>query len=244
MRGAFVRIKGQKTKMSWHIVVMDDGWTEFKRVVNRLGYAPYDFVRKHGIIEKWREFSDKPLWACADGPMLFEDVQEMRSWVETCLKKIYSPTNRHWIWDEGGPIKKLEKWIGKLVYVFGGEAVFGIQLKPIFEGVFDWPFSIQALGLSKLLAKSRRSDVEVRELKGSYVLHNYEEGTDKFLRIYFIRKGLPFLETAQYIERLGVNEVPVFQKFLMESIEALEDEGRKELADYFKSLLGYSMMVS
>jgi hypothetical protein len=244
MRGAFVRIRGQKTKMSWHVVVMDDGWTDFKRVVNRLGYAPYDFVRKYGIIEKWREFSNKPLWACADGPMLFEDVQEMRDWIVACLNKIYSPTARHWIWGYWSPIKRLEKWIGKLVYVFGGDLVFGIQPEPIFEGSDNWSFFTQAIGLSKLLAKSRRTNIEVRELKGSYVIHNYEEGANNFLRVYFVRKGLPLLETAQYIEKLGVNEVPVFQKFLMESIEALENEGRKELADYFKTLLGFSLMVS
>jgi hypothetical protein len=76
------------------------------------------------------------------------------------------------------------------------------------------------------------------------VVHNSEENAIRFTRIYFIRTGVQLLETAQYIERLGVNEVPVFQKFLMESIEALEDEGRNELADYFKTLLGYSIMVS
>jgi len=244
MKGAFVRIKGQKTKMSWHIVVMDDGWTEFKHVVKRLGYAPYDFVKKYGIIEKWRYFSNKPLWACANGPMLFEDVREMRDWIEACLMKIYSPTTRHYIWEYGGPIRRLERWIGKLVYVFGGDPVFDVELKPIFDGGIERSFlATQAIGLSKLLAKSRRGDVEVRELKGSYVIHNYKEDATG-LRIYFIRKGLPLLETAQYIERLGVNEVPVFQRFLMESIEALEYEGRKELADYFKSLLSYSMMVS
>ncbi|WP_288005905.1 hypothetical protein [Thermofilum sp.] len=244
MRGAFVRIKGQKTKMAWHIVVMDDGWTEFKRVVKRLGYAPYDFVRKYGMIEKWREFSNKPLWACVDGPMLFEDVQEMRDWVVSCLMKIYSPTTRHWIWGCGSPIKRLEKWIGKLVYVFGGEPAFNIQLKPIFDGSDEWSFSMQALGSSKLLAKSRRSNVEVRELKGSYVVHNYRENTNDIIRIYFIRKGVQLLETVQYVERLGIYEAPIFRRFLLDSIEALEDEGRKELADYFKTLLGYSMMVS
>ncbi|MCI4407803.1 MAG: hypothetical protein JHC26_01835, partial [Thermofilum sp.] len=174
MKGAFVRIKGQKTRMNWHIVVMDDGWTEFKRIVKRLGYASYDFVRKYGIFEMWRDFSNKPLWACADGPMLFDDVQELRDWVVTCLTKIYPPTTRHWLWEWGSPIKKLEDWIGNLVYVFGGEPIFGIQLEPIFDGTFK-PFSTQALRLSKLLAKSKRSDVEVRELKGSYVIHNYEE---------------------------------------------------------------------
>jgi hypothetical protein len=223
---------------------MDDGWTEFKRVVKRLGYAPYDFVRKYGMIEKWRDFSNKPLWACADGPMLFEDVQELRDWVVTCLTKIYTPTNWHWIWGYWSPIKRLEKWIGKLVYVFGGEPVFGIQLVPIFEGMFEPSFSIKALGLSRLLAKSRKSDVEVRELKGSYVIHNYEEDASKLTRIYFIRKGIPLPEIAQYIEWLGVNEIPIFQRFLMESIEALENEGQKELADNFKTLLGYALMVS
>jgi DNA-binding transcriptional MerR regulator len=76
------------------------------------------------------------------------------------------------------------------------------------------------------------------------VIHNYEEDVIKLTRIYFIRRGIPLSEIAQYVERLGGGEIPIFQRFLMESIEALENEGRKELTDHFKTLLGYALMVS
>jgi hypothetical protein len=239
VRAAFVELRGRECSRSWHIVAVDEEhWPRFKRVARRWGSVPYRLAERCGILLKWSNVSRAPLWACADGPMLFESVQELAEWVEECLWRIYRPTN--W-WHIAPTVHTLDKELSKLIYVYGEPPFPGAEYDPVLKEYYDgrWRYDWcrQALARGQLLARGAQESrlVEVYELRGSHAILLREGGDSSWGTAYFILKAAAPADIARQIGRrdLSLNS---FLDAVSSGARALRGAGRPDLAERLERL--------
>jgi hypothetical protein len=239
VRAAFVELRGRECSRSWHIVVMDDAhWPRFKRVARRWGSVPYRLAEECGILMRWRDVSRAPLWACADGPMLFDSVRELAEWVEECLWRIYRPTN----WRHVAPtVRTLNKELSKLIYVYGEPpfpgAEYGPVLKEYYNGRWRYDWCRQALARGQLLARGAQGGwlVEVYELRGSHAILLREEDGSSWGTAYFVLKAAAPTDIARQVDK-GNLYLDGFLNAVSRGARALRGAGRPDLAERLERL--------
>ena len=235
MKAAFVELRGRECSRSWHIVAVDDArWPRFKRVARRWGSVPYRLAEESGILLKWSDVSRAPLWACADGPMLFESVRELAEWVEERLRRIYRPTNA---WRVASRMRTLGKELSKLVYVYGEPPFPGAEYDPVlvehYNGRWRYDWCRQALSKGRLIA--RRGLVEVYELRGSHAILLRSEGAPSWGTAYFILKAAEPTDIAKQVGGRGL-DLHSFQAAVSSGARALRSAGRPSLAERLERL--------
>jgi len=235
VKAAFVELKGRECSRSWHIVAVDDAhWPRFKQVARRWGSVSYRLAEECGILLKWRDMSRVPLWACADGPMLFESVQELAEWVEECLWRIYRPTNA---WKATRRMRTLDEELSKLIYVYGEPPFPGAEYDPVLKEYYNgrWRYDWCRQALSKGLLLAHKGLVEVYELKGSYAILLHSEGAPSWGTAYFILKAAAPPDIARQIggRDLSLNS---FLDAVSRGARALRGAGRLDLAERLERL--------
>jgi len=243
VKGAFVELRGRECSRSWHVVAVDDGhWPRFKSAAKRWGSVPYRLAEECGILMKWRDVSRAPLWACADGPMLFESVRELAEWVEGCLWRIYRPTNTR---NVAPTMDALSGWLSKLVYVYGEPLSPSSGGRPVlvehFEERYRGGWCRQALSKGSLLA--RDGTVEVYELKGSHAILLRSEGAPSWGTAYFILKTAT---PAGIAEQVGERELDLsgFLRAVSRGARALRNAGRLDIAERLEGLVAQTALLA
>jgi hypothetical protein len=230
-----VELRGRECSRSWHIVAVDGAhWPRFKQVARRWGSVPYRLAEECGILLKWSDVSRAPLWACADGPMLFESVQELAEWVEECLWRIYRPTNT---WNVAPTVYTLDKELSKLIYVYGEPPFPGAEYDPVLVEHFDgrWRYDWCRQALSKGLLLARKGLVEVYELRGSHAILLRTEGAPSWGTAYFILKAAAPADIAEQVGRRSLN-LHNFLTAISSGARALRGAGRPDLAERLERL--------
>jgi hypothetical protein len=235
VKAAFVELRGRECSRSWHIVAVDDAhWPRFKRVAKRWGSVPYRLAEECGMLLKWRDVARCPLWACADGPMLFDSVQELAEWVEECLWRIYRPTNTG---NVAPTMYRLCKELSKPVYVYGEPPFPGAEYDPVLKEYYNgrWRYDWCRQALSKGLLLARKGLVEVYELKGSHAILLRSEDAPSWGTAYFILKAAAPTDIARQIDRrdLGPHN---FLDAVSRGARALRGAGRLDLAERLERL--------
>jgi hypothetical protein len=247
VKAAFVELRGRECSRSWHIVAVDDAhWPRFKRVARRWGSVPYRLAEECGILLKWRDVSRAPLWACADGPMLFEGVQELAEWVEECLWRIYRPTNT---WNVAPTMRALVRRLSKLVYVYGEPPFPGAECDPVLAEHYNERYrdnwSRQALSRGSLLARGALGGwlVDVYELKGSHAILLRDEDDPSWGTAYFILKAAAPTDIAEQVGRRGLN-LHNFLTVVTSGARALRGAGRPDLAERLEGLAAAVVLLA
>jgi hypothetical protein len=235
VKAAFVELRGRECSRSWHIVAVDDAhWPRFKRAAKRWGSVPYRLAEECGMLLKWRDVARCPLWACADGPMLFDSVQELAEWVEECLWRIYRPTNT---WNVAPTMYRLCKELSKPVYVYGEPPFPSAEYDPVLKEYYNgrWRYDWCRQALSKGLLLARKGLVEVYELKGSHAILLRSEDAPSWGTAYFILKAAAPTDIARQIDRrdLGLHN---FLDAVSRGARALRGAGRLDLAERLERL--------
>jgi len=239
VKAAFVELRGRECSRSWHIVAVDDAhWPRFKRVAKRWGSVPYRLAEECGMLVKWRDVARCPLWACADGPMLFESVQELAEWVEECLWRIYRPTNTG---NVAPTMHRLCKELSKPVYVYGEPPFPSAEYDPVlaehYNDRYRGNWSRQALSRGSLLARGAWGSrlVEVYELKGSHAILLRSEDAPSWGTAYFILKAAAPADIAEQVGRRDLN-LHNFLSVVSSGARALRGAGRLDLAERLEGL--------
>jgi hypothetical protein len=239
VKAAFVELRGRECSRSWHIVAVDGAhWPRFKQVARRWGSVPYRLAEGCGILLKWSDVSRAPLWACADGPMLFESVQELAEWVEKFLWSIYRPTNT---WNVAPTMRALVRRLSRLVYVYGEPPFPGAECDPVLVEHFDERYrgdwSRQALLRGSLLARGAEGGwlVDVYELKGSHAILLRSRDAPSWGTAYFILKAATPADIAEQVGRRDLN-LHLFMDVASSGARALRGAGRPDLAERLERL--------
>jgi hypothetical protein len=247
VRAAFVELRGRECSRSWHIVAVDDAhWPRFKRVARRWGSVPYRLAEECGILLKWSDVSRAPLWACADGPMLFESVKELAEWVEGCLRRIYGSTN--W-WHVAPTVHTLDKELSKLIYVYGEPPFPGAEYNPVlkehYNGRWRYDWCRQALSKGVLLARGALGGwlVDVYELKGSHAILLREEDGSSWGTAYFVLKAAAPTDIAEQVGRRDLY-LDGFLSAVSSGARALRGAGRPDLAERLEGLAAAVVLLA